>query len=458
MRKTLCAGVAFAAVWALLSCRVARPAPGIRLEPPGFPLVRTAVIAVDGGINPPLRFWEHAVYFTRSDGSVCAVDASERRALWTFGAENPVAVPPEPAEGGLLVLDEKNVLYVLDPETGALRFKTPLGEAGDERPTTAVRGTADRIYYGTRGGLLIARQASASAAKVWEHRAGSPARSGPVFAGSLILFGLDDGRLVALRSDGRPAWSFQGRGSPSVETAVGQGRVYFATLDRYIYALDSVSGKKKWDFRLGAPASNIVASGSGRLFVTASSGVLYELSERAGDIRWWRPLPSRVLFPPVAAGSSVLGSYPGPDIAGFDIKTGDVAGSFLAEGDLLSGPCRVGSALAFVEKGPSDAKDRLVFVERDVELLVSAAPPPPRTERRPVELSATAVGFDDPKFEFFVVEGVVRVRCQGPSRKSSWVWIPSAPGELTVVVRASDKDKSREAIVTCVIEKAGDKE
>ncbi len=457
MRKVPSAAVAFAAVWALLGCHAPKPAPENRIEPPGFPLVRAAVIPVDRDINPPLKPWQDRVFFSLSDGSICAVEASARRVLWTFRAEDPVAAPPEPGEGGLLVLDEKGILYALDPETGALRFKTPLGGRGDEPPSTAVRGTADRIFYGTGSGLLVARQASAPAAKVWEYPAGSPARFGPVLAGPLVLFALDDGRLLALRPDGRPAWSFGGRGSPSVEPAVEQGRIYYATADRYIYAVSSDSGKRKWGFRLGAPASNIAASGSGGLFVTASNGVLYGLSERAGDIRWWRPLPSRVLFPPVAAGNSVLASYPGPDMTGFDIKTGDVAGGFLAEGDLSAGLCRAGSALVFVEKGPSGAKDRLVFLERNVELLIAAVPPASQTERRPAEFKATPVGFDDPKFEFFVVEGVVRVRRQGPSRKSSWVWIPKVPGEHTVVVRASDKDKSRETVLTYVIEKAGDK-
>lgn len=456
MRRSPHAGVVFPALCALLCCHASKPALENFPEPPGFPLVRAAVIPVQGGVNPPLKAWKDAVYFSQSDGSVRAIDISGRRVLWTFGCENPVSVPPEPGEAGLLVLDEKNILYALDP-AGALLFKTALGGPGGEAPSTAVRGTGDRIYYGTESGLLVAAQASAAAAKVWEYRAGAPARSGPVFAGPLVLFGLDDGRLLALHSDGRPAWSYRARGSISIDPAVGSGRVYFGTQDRYICALAADTGKRRWDFRLGGPASHIVPTGSGSLFVTATNGVLYNLSERAGDIRWWRPLPSRVPFPPIAAGGPVMASYPGPDILGFDAKTGDLTGGALAEGDLLAGLCRTGSSLAFVEEGPSGATDRLVVLERDVQLLLTAAPDPPQAPRRPVEFMAVAVGFDDPAFEFFVVEGVVRARRQGPSKKSSWVWIPRAPGEFTVVVRASDKDKSRETILTYVIEKAGDK-
>jgi outer membrane protein assembly factor BamB len=179
------------------------------------------------------------------------------------------------------------------------------------------------------------------------------------------LFGTDNGRVHALDDNGKPVWTFAARGPVRVDPAASDGRIYFATEERYFYCLEAATGKKKWVFRL---AGTLVSppKPTGRLVVfAASDSVAYCLRARNGEIAWWQSIPSRVVHGLSVADGIVLVSSSSPDVIGFNLKAGFRTGSYRAAGDLRAGAEWATPYLVLIEPDPMSAGEKIVFLKRD---------------------------------------------------------------------------------------------
>jgi outer membrane protein assembly factor BamB len=341
------------------ACRPARPNLAPHPEAFGFPLMDAGALRFEGTANGPVRAQYGQAYFTTAEGSLYAVDVLSRRILWRFQAEAPVPGGPELSADSLLIRDEKNCIYVLDPD-GRLVLKT----AWPDPVTTTVRERNGRILFGCGSGRVAAVDLH-SGRPVWKFDAGAAVCSGPVFSGRLAVFGTEDGRLLALDESGRPAWTFSGRGAVRVDPVAADGGVYFGTEERYFYGLAAATGKKRWQFRLaGAPLHPAAAAGR-RLVFAASNSVVYCLSARSGEILWWQGVPSRVVHAPAVADGLVLVSAFCPDVFGYDLRTGRPTGAFRAADDVRTGALWVTPYVFLIQRDPSSAMEKVVFLERD---------------------------------------------------------------------------------------------
>ncbi len=325
-----------------------------------FPLVEAGSVDIGGAVVGQPRAMDGIVYYATRDGRLTAVVVPARQVFWRFKADHPVSAGPELGEGRVLLRDEGNVLYVLDPR-GTLLRKRSLGGV----VTTAVRERAGRITFGTEDGRIQAWEGRAQTGDgpVWIYEASAKVTAGPVFAGDLVLFGTADGRVLALDSAGTLAWDFAARGPVRADPAVAGDRVYFGTEEMSFFCLDARTGRKRWSRRLqGTPLHPALVHGS-KVAVAASNSVVYVLSRRGGSIISWQAVQSRIVHEPAAAGPVLLFASSGRGLAAHDLKADRRIGEHLASGAWVSGPVWAPPFVVGFEEDEASGRQRLVFFE-----------------------------------------------------------------------------------------------
>jgi outer membrane protein assembly factor BamB len=344
-----------------ISCLAVRPErPLVDPVTLRFPLVEAGSIDLGGAVAGQPQARDGIVYCATRDGRLTAVVVPARQVFWRFKADHPVSAGPELGEGRVLLRDEGNILYVLDPR-GGLLHKRLLGGV----VTTAVRERAGRITFGTEDGRIQAWDGGTQTGDdpVWTHIASAPVTAGPAFAGELVLFGTADGRLLALDGAGNLIWEFEAHGPIRADPAVAGDRVYFGTEEMSFFCLDARTGRKRWSRRLqGAPLHPALVHGS-KVAVAASNSVVYFLSRRGGSILSWQVVESRIVRKPAAAGPVLLFVSSGRGLAAYDLEAGRRVGEHLSSGAWVSGPVWAPPFVVGFEEDEASGRQRLVLFE-----------------------------------------------------------------------------------------------
>jgi outer membrane protein assembly factor BamB len=249
-----------------------------------------------------------------------------------------------------------------------LRF--PLAEGGRleiEGPVVGQPWAKDGVvYYASPGGELTAVVVPWRTV-LWRKPAGQSGpdagRAGePAAAAQVPALTVDGPVLRARDPAGQELWTFTAAGTISSGPVRHDDRVYIGTGERWFYSLKAGDGRKVWSRRLqGAPAHPAVVAG-GSVFVAASNSVVYRLSAKGGSILSWETVPSRVLYPPAAAGPLVLIGSAGSDLVGLDVKTGRRAGQFRIDGVLAAGPVWSPPFVVLFVEDRDSGRQRLVFL------------------------------------------------------------------------------------------------
>ena len=372
MRKAAAAIVTLTLSLAFAACHGARPNMAPRPEALGFPLMEESALTFEGTANASVVVRYGVAYFTTEEGSLYSLDVLSRRILWRFSADRPVSAPPELCADAILIRDEGNTIYVLDADG-----RTVLKTTSPDPVTTAVREFEGRIYFGCANGRVAALDARENGQPLWQFDAGSAVRGGPVFSDGLVIFGTENGRLMAMDPGGKLVWAYAATGPIRVDPVASGGRVFFGTVDRHVYCLASATGKKKWAFRPAGAVLHPPAVAAKRLIFAASNSVIYCLSAGSGEILWWQAVASRVVHGPSVADGVVLVSSISPEVFGCDLRGGYRVGSYRAAGDLQAGAVWVSPYLVVIGKDTASAGDKLIFLKRDRRPVQTLGEPKP---------------------------------------------------------------------------------
>ncbi len=131
-------------------------------------------------------------------------------------------------------------------------------------------------------------------------------RSSPSSDGSTVVFGCDDGSLIAVAADsGTLRWRTRARESIVCPPAIDGGSVYAGSLDSSMYAVDLGTGSIKWSRGLGAAIVDGQAVHAGYIYTATAAGELYCLRGSDGGILWNVPLRNMAGASPVVADTIV---------------------------------------------------------------------------------------------------------------------------------------------------------
>ena len=185
--------------------------------------------------------------YVAGDSVVVALDPETGQVLWSFPQEGkPLFTAPSrfvPLDGGQVVVgDQKGVLYSLDPSTGQSRWTL--------------------------------------------EDTGHPFIAGVTYNEDTLFAPNGNGTLYALSPDGQVRWTFTARGPLWADAPVGQGRIYVASMDHYLYALEATTGRLVWkrDLKAAIGAGPLVTEDT--LYVPTYGAGLYALEPSTGDVRW----------------------------------------------------------------------------------------------------------------------------------------------------------------------------
>jgi outer membrane protein assembly factor BamB len=170
---------------------------------------------------------KEVLFYSTSDGLVCALNAKNGELIWKFTADQQIRSTP------------------------TFTYRKISQEAKDSVPV---------VLVSSRWGILWALDAN-SGESVWSYRAGHMCDSSPAIAtlGSgkkIVIFGSYDRCLHGIYLDsGKRAWKFETKGiilsSPAVANVNGHKAVFFSSMDNHLYSIEAATGKILWSYKTG---------------------------------------------------------------------------------------------------------------------------------------------------------------------------------------------------------------
>ncbi|MBN2206722.1 MAG: PQQ-binding-like beta-propeller repeat protein [Candidatus Aminicenantes bacterium] len=412
-----------------------------------FPLIQDGDVPYQGETAGLVQRTPAGLVLHTKAGVIHAIDEVQRKVLWTYEAEDIVDWPPEVGAEGLTLSCRSSEIHRLTFQ-GELVWKN----RPRRKIATRVREAGGLLFYGTERDEVVALNA-ADGSEAWRVRLECERTSGPLPAGSLVVFGCKDGSLRGFQGDGGKGWSFTAGSAPTELLMAEEGRLYFMAEDGRLHAVDMVKSKERWKVRTNGPVRGaILVSGKRIVFLTANN-VLYCLDRDGGDILWWQPLPARPRFDPVLVGERVVVATQSPVLTVFDIKTGLKTGDYTQESESRSNPVWVEPFLVSNLYDEDGDKGRLIFLKKEIKVSLNATRPSPIKEGDDVTFQAAATGLFQPKFEFALKAGEAVEVVQASSEESSWTWYETKAGAYAVRVKAVDEKASAEAELVYVVER-----
>lgn len=450
MRRHLILVMSLAAALTGPACRLFKPR--IAPYPVGvvFPVIEDGSVPFQGRPAGQIRARGGAVYMTTRPGFVWSIDAAGKKLAWKFRTDSRISEPPFPGMESIYVRDEADIIYALS-SGGELLWKKPVGE----KILTPVVEGGGRVFFGTEKGKLWSVGLEGGDERVFQ--AGGAVAGGPLISGTRVIFGSDDGMIHVHDLGGKPFWAHRAPAKIAGPLASDGRYLFFGTEDRWFYCLKIGGTRPRWKVRLdGLIAADPVILGR-RLFLLATNSVLYGLRRSGGDVLWWANIPSRKPYDLAVTGDKVIAASLSSVLLAFDAATGKKAGAFTAGHDLMANAAWADPFLMIVQYDIPSDEGKIVLLSKQVKVTLTPAKTSPQPAGEEIPVSASALGFFEPRYEFYVKTGDKREVAQKASEKSAWSWYAPAEGSYTLGVTVTDVRQSREAEIPFVIEKRAEK-
>ncbi|MCC6302342.1 MAG: outer membrane protein assembly factor BamB [Gammaproteobacteria bacterium] len=255
-------------------------------------------------------------YSDRPD-RVVALDARNGRRVWSTVLSPPTEEGPVRLSGGigageglLYVGTDEGEIIALDPDDGAVRWRTQL--SGEVLAIPLARdGT---LVVRTNDGHLSALD-PVSGNPLWSYSSTVPAlslrgASRPLIDQGRVFAGFANGKLAALALDsGEVLWEVtvgvpEGRSELErmvdidADPVLVDGVIYAAAYQARLVALTSVAGSVLWSRELSTAQD--MASDADTLYLAQDDGRIFAISRRSGAILWQQDqLAGRMITAPV---------------------------------------------------------------------------------------------------------------------------------------------------------------
>ena len=302
---------------------------------------------------------EHA-YVPLRDGTLAAIRLHDGSIAWKV--EQATALPPA-ADGGTVVVAEGAAVTALQAATGARVWSFDLGAAVSTAPLRA----AGWLIVGLEGGDLVALEA-ANGRELWRRALGGPLRIPPAFGGSRLFVPIDDGRLAALDLlTGGLLWEQPLTGHP--RRVLPLDAVFVGTTGNYLYRLSLSSGRVDWRWRTGGDVVGAPVVDEERIYFASLDNMLWALDRDSGVQRWRQVLTRRPQAVPGLLGRLLLVSGVSEEVRTFDRETGEPSNALTAPAELGAPP--------YVAPSLTSAGLRMVVLAADGRLIGMRRPVPP---------------------------------------------------------------------------------
>ncbi|MCJ7582095.1 MAG: PQQ-binding-like beta-propeller repeat protein [Candidatus Aminicenantes bacterium] len=412
-----------------------------------FPLEKAGEILYDGEIIDRIQKKENCLYFATRKGFIYCIAALDYQLLWRFEMQDVPKSPVFMGQKHFFVIDIKNNVFCFDLDGNTL-WQLNL----EEEITSPLKEIGNSVYFGTSQGSFIAIDVL-SGNEVWHFTAQEAIRSNPVEYEGQIIFGCDDRQLYFMDQSGNLVDKYLAKDKIFNTLLVDGKFLYFGTENHFFVCFDLKKKIKKWEVKTGGRVLPVPVSDEKRVFFLAWNNVLYCLNKFNGSILWWRPIPSRSPFPMELYKEKIVVSSLSSNLVCFNVETGARVGNFDVGKEMKSNPLWNSPFLLVNVYDRQTEKGKIIQMKKVVQITMVSSVVSPQFVNQEIVLSATAVGFHLPQYEFYIRNGEGKNVSQAASDKSTWSWFPSQPGLYTVGVTVSDEKVNRQAEIPFEIEK-----
>jgi len=271
--------------------------------PPGLPLAQWWTVPLDGAVRSGPVSDGPRIYIALASGQLTARDAADGHEIWRH---NRTVIAPMTSAGELLFVASGDAIEALHGATGKTAWT--LARTAPAAPMLA----ASEWLIATTDTDVIALRA-ATGEVVWRHAAGGITLA-PALDGERLYTGAEDGRVLALNvKDGSVVWERFFTGGVTA-IAAHRGRVYVGAGDKRLYCVDGSKGEDKWNSSIGANALGRMAVDDDRVYLASLNNVVWALDRQSGNQRWHQGMPQRPLFGVQLAGHVVFVSSTSADL------------------------------------------------------------------------------------------------------------------------------------------------
>lgn len=348
------------------------PPPAQTAPAPAAPLPQEALWSVSLGVPAAAPGFDRArAYVPLRDGRLTAVSLATGKAEWSI--ELATKHPPAAGDDLVFALSAESV-FALDPATGAVRWRRPVGAAFSAPPLW----DTGWLIAATQPGELLAIRAT-DGELLWRAALGSPARAPAAPAAERVYASLADGRVMALDiKTGTLAWERR-LGGAGTEILALDDRLFVGSTDNYFYCLSTKDGAVKWRWRTGGDIVGAAVVDESRVYFLSLDNILRALDRGHGAQRWKRPLASRPAAGPQLLHGALIVSGIGSEIRAYGALDGSPAGEFSAASDLAAPPR--------ILTGGGTLEMVVLTGEGQLTGLTHAPPPvpPPKPPRAPLD-------------------------------------------------------------------------
>jgi outer membrane protein assembly factor BamB len=229
----------------------------------------------DGEIDSGATFYKDLVLVTSQDGSLYALDAESGTLKWKYSTGDQLRCSPTIVENRTFLGGCDGKLHVVNLDDG-----TSLGEpyvlGNPTGSTPAIVG--DVGYLSTYGGQILAFHWKDLSRKwIFFDNKLVPEFEVSVAATNELIVGVGKNRKVLgiNAQDGKLVWEAPLKKRADVAPVISDSRVWIASTDARLYALDLKTGQEVWKYEFNGPLHSAPAIVGGRMVLgTDNEGVV----------------------------------------------------------------------------------------------------------------------------------------------------------------------------------------
>ncbi len=249
----------------------------------------------------------------------------------------------------------------------------------------------------------------------WRFVTGAPIRSSVAVVGGKVYLATGERRIVALDAqDGELLWEVGVTGPVDSSPAVAGGIVYVGLYDGRLLALDAESGELRWEYQSGNPIYGSPAVVDGVVYVGSGDNSVHALDAMTGAFRWKFRTNGWVSSSPAVSGGLVCVGSRGWMFYVIDAKNGQEVLTFRFLAPLDSSPA-IGGNIAYM--GGDDRSMRAIDMR----------PPMSQARRWMIEKSLWL-------WTNLHLQGIAPT----PPTQVGLVWLVNARGPITTVPAVAD--------------------
>jgi outer membrane protein assembly factor BamB len=173
----------------------------------------------------------------------------------------------------------------------------------------------------------------------------SSAQDWPTFRGNALHTGFSPITTDTLLST--VAWKLQTGGAIHASPVVSNGRVFVASTDNHVYALDARNGNLIWRQQLGQWIESTPVVSQGKVIIAAMDHKVYALDESTGRIDWIFATASWLEASPVAGEGLVFIAGLDGYLYALEVQTGRERWRFNVHTSIFSSPALAAGVLYF---------------------------------------------------------------------------------------------------------------